>query len=305
MTLTYVRREASGAALPPPRRRSRQPISSGQWIVTRVFLAVGLVAAWAAIYLVFVSGIQHARSQHELYATFRGQVAQGFVPFSGVIATGTPVALISAPHAGLRDEVIVEGASGAQLRQGPGHLRSTPMPGQPGVSVLYGRSLSFGGPFGDISALHNGDVIRVTTGQGQFTYHVTAIRRAGDEIAPLPTGGSRLTLVSATSSGWQSGWAPQSVVYVDASLEGAPQPDPGGRVSTISAAERPMAEQTDPLTLVTVMLWLQLLIVAGCVIAWAIVRWGRLQVWLVGGPVLLAGVWGLSNSAIILLPNLM
>jgi sortase A len=264
-----------------------------------------LLALWSVLYIFFISGIQHARGQHELYATFRGQAAQSFVPFGGVISPGTPVAMISAPKAGLHDEVIVEGTSSAQLREGPGHFRTTPMPGQPGVSLIYGRSLAFGAPFGGIASLTPGDVISVTTGQGQFAYRVSDVRRPGDLLPALPAGGSRLTLATSESSGWQSGWAPSHVVYVDATLQGAPQPDPGGRLSGVAKSETLMARQTDPLTLMTILLWLQLLAATGCVVAWAQVRWGRPQVWLVGAPALLAGIWGLSNAAVALLPNLM
>jgi len=303
VSLTYVRRESPAAATSPGRRAPQRPLSTLRWVFTGAWLTVGLLTIWAACYLVFVSGIQHARTQHQLYATFRAQAAQTFVPFGGLIAPGTPVAMVSAASAGLKDEIVVEGTSSQQLREGPGHLRTTPMPGQPGVSVLYGRSVSFGGPFGDLSSMHIGDSISVTTGQGVFAYSVSGVRHAGDLIPPLAAGGSRLTLVSSQSSGWRSGWAPESVVYVDATLNGQSQPDPGGRPRAVPPAEKLMARQSDPLTLMTILLWLQLLVVTAGLAAWAQARWGRLQVWLVGGPALLAGLWGLSDGAAALLPN--
>jgi sortase A len=38
---------------------------------------------------------------------------------------------------------------------------------------------------------------------------------------------------------------------------------------------------------------------------WSRVRWGRWQTWLLGGPLLLAALWGVSTTAIQLLPNLL
>jgi len=296
-------------AAPAPRRRGRvarqplPPLPVWRWILSIVWLLVTVLALWSAAYISFISGLQHTRVQHELYATFRGQAAQAFVPFGGVIKPGMAVAVISIPKADLKDEVIVEGTSSAQLRSGPGHLRSTAMPGQPGVSVLYGRSVAYGGPFKNIPSLKAGQKISVTTGQGQFSYLVTDVRRQGDLIPALPTGGSRLTLATSQASGWRSGWAPNEAVFVDATLQGDSQPAPGGRLTTVASTDGLMGRQSGPLTTMSLVLWLQLLVVVGCAIAWAQARWGRLQTWLVGAPIFLAVLWGTSNTAILLLPN--
>jgi sortase A len=37
---------------------------------------------------------------------------------------------------------------------------------------------------------------------------------------------------------------------------------------------------------------------------WAWLRWGRWQTWLVGLPLCLAVLWGISENALLLLPNL-
>jgi sortase A len=305
MSTTYVRVEPAASAAVTTRHQARTPRPDWRWLSSGVWLTVGLITVWAACYLLFISGLEHARSQHQLYAHFRAQAAQAYLPVGGVIAPGTPVAMISAGRTGLHDEVVVEGTAASQLRGGPGHLRTTPLPGQPGVSLLYGRSVSFGGPFGDVSALRAGDPISVVTGQGKFVYRVSDVRHAGDQVATLAAGGSRLTLVSSTASGWRSGWAPNQVVYVDATLQGDSQPDPGGRPTSLSPAEKLMAHQVDTSTLVKVILWLQLLLVSAAVLSWAQVRWGRMQSWLTGAPIILAALWGLSNSAVALLPNLL
>lgn len=53
------------------------------------------------------------------------------------------------------------------------------------------------------------------------------------------------------------------------------------------------------------LLWVQALLVVGCTLGWAQVRWGRWQSWLVGVPVLVAVLWSASTMATQLLPNLL
>ncbi len=264
-----------------------------------------VLAAWAVLYVLVFSNIQHDRAQHKLYATYRAQLAQALAPLGGVIAPGTAVAVISIPDAGLTNEVIVEGTTSGDLEAGPGHLRNTPLPGQPGISVIFGRSVSFGGPFKHIAALQPGEDISVTTGQGTFTYQVDDVRHPGQLIPAPPKTGSRLTLVTSEGSGWRAGWSPSQTVYVDATLHGKTQPNPGGGLSSTSSSEKVMATETDPVTLMQIVLWLQLLAVVVCLIAWVQTRWARGQLWLVGLPIVLAVLWGLSTTAVRLLPNLM
>jgi sortase A len=201
--------------------------------------------------------------------------------------------------------VVVEGTTAGDLRAGPGHLPTSPLPGEAGVSVVYGRSLAFGAPFRHVASLRSGAPITVTTDQGVFHYAVTDVRRAGD---PLPTqlsaGQGRLVLVTADGGDWQSGGVPDKVVYVDAVLQGKAAPDAGGSPSAVSSAQAPLATQDDPLTLVAIILWLQLLCGVIVVTAWLRSRWQARQVWFVGGAVLVAVLWGLSHTAVQLLPNL-
>jgi sortase A len=51
------------------------------------------------------------------------------------VATGAPIARLVIPSAGL-DEIIVEGIGGEQLNAGPGHIPASPLPGEPGRSVI-------------------------------------------------------------------------------------------------------------------------------------------------------------------------
>jgi len=173
------------------------------------------------------------------------------------------------------------------------------LPGQPGGAVLFGRGASFGAVFRRIGALQPGAAIAVTTGQGAFTYHVIRVRRPGDRYAVIPSEAT-LQLVSAEGTGVRSGWAPDQLVFVDATLQrGTAQPAPPGRPASVELAMR-----SDTSRLTTLVLWLQVLLVAAVAVAWSWQRWGRWQTWLIGSPVVLAALWGATETAATLLPNL-
>jgi sortase A len=281
----------------------RPPLPGGALVVIRVSLGFALLALWLVFFGLGLTGLQAARSQLVLYGQLRTQLADATEPIGGTIEPGTPVALIEAARIGLR-YVVVEGSAAGDLRAGPGHRRDTPLPGQAGTCVLYGRATLFGGPFRHVLDLRPGDTITVTTGQGTFEYRVDGVRRAGD---PLPgllrSGGGRLTLVTAEGVSWRKGWAPNHVAYVDATLQGTAQPAPAGRLTGVTRADTAM--QGDPGALVPVVLWLQVLMLACAGAAWAQVRWGGAQAWLVFIPAVLAALWGATESALQLLPNLM
>ncbi|MEN3310132.1 MAG: sortase [Micromonosporaceae bacterium] len=287
---------------PVPYRMPPPPLPAGASIAVRVAAALAVVAAWCALYLFALSGLQAARGQQVLYEQLRVNIAQATERIGGTIPPGTAVALIEAPSVGLR-YVVVEGTAAGDLRVGPGHRRDTPLPGQAGVSLVYGRAVSFGGPFRRVTQLRTGDTITVTTGQGTFNYRVDRVRRAGDPVPDqLSTGQGRLTLVTAEGVSWRAGWVPNQVVYVDSTLLNTPVPAPSGRPSAVPHAEE--ALQPDPGGLVPLVLWLQLLVLATGGAAWAWLRWGSAQTWLAGLPLILLALWGASQSASQLLPNL-
>jgi sortase A len=265
---------------------------------------ISFLCLWSLVYGLGISALQEHRSQTELYAAFRQQLAEETAPLGGIIAPGSPVGLIDAPAAGLNGTVVVEGTSSGDLRLGPGHLRGTPLPGQPGTSYLFGRSVTFGGPFRHASALAPADPITVTTGQGTFQFVVEDVRRAGDPLPPsLPENAGRLTLVTSEGSGWRNGWAPSHLVYVDARLVGSAKPAPVGAPLAVPGPETAM--QWDSRALVPLAFWLELLLAVVVAAVWGRARWGTWQVWLVGLPVLVAVLAGLTATAARLLPNLL
>jgi len=67
---------------------------------------------------------------------------------------------------------VVEGVSVSDLRNGVGHMPNTPLPGQPGNSVLPGHRTTYGAPFHELDELEPGDIIEVETALGINTYEV-------------------------------------------------------------------------------------------------------------------------------------
>lgn len=67
---------------------------------------------------------------------------------------------------------IVEGVKRSDLKNGVGHMPSTPLPGQPGNSVMSGHRTTYGAPFHEFEQLKPGDVIEVETAIGVHTYEV-------------------------------------------------------------------------------------------------------------------------------------
>ncbi|MGZ4702841.1 MAG: sortase, partial [Ilumatobacteraceae bacterium] len=169
-------------------------------------------------------------------------------------------------------------------------------------SVVHGRRASYGRPFSRIDELNEGDLIRVTTGQGIFQFHVLDVRRTGDPApAPIAADGSRLLLITAAGTPF----FPNGVVRVDADLDGKAVvgPAPLFTASDLPAEEKLMAG--DSRALWTLALWLQALIVLTVGAVWAWHRWGRAQAWVVFlPPLLLVGLFA-CGEVIRLLPNLL
>jgi sortase A len=303
-------RQSRLRTLRPKLRRSARPataarpLSATQTIVAWLLLVVAGLTLWFVLYGLVFSRLQESRGQQELYARFREQLALATAPTGAGAKIGAPVALISAPVAGLSSAVVVEGTTGTALRDGPGHRRDSVLPGQPGVSVIYGKSVTFGGPFKHVDQLAPGAAIDVTTGQGTMHFVVDRVRHDGDPLpAPPAAGESRLTLVTAASSGWLGPWTAHSSVFVDATLHGKAQPAAATAPTAISSDEQPMASSTSSLT--TLVFCLQGLLLAAVGLTWARSRWGRWQTWMVGIPVLLALLWVTTDTTFGLLPNLL
>lgn len=290
-------------ARPRPPRGPRPATPDGVSVVVTAMVMVGVVAGWFLLQVLLLGGLSQARSQQVLHAELRQELAAQTAPTGVDVTPGDPVALLAIPTLGLR-QVVVEGTSSGDLMTGPGHRRTTVLPGQAGVSVLYGRSTTYGAPFHDITLLRAGDGIEVVTGQGEFVYRVDGVRRAGDPLpGALPPGGARLTLVTTEGGGALAALSPGQTVYVDATLVGEAATAPGGRPGAVPKAEEALAG--DPGVLPVLALLLQVLLLAVAATAVALRRLPGRAVWVIAVPVLVACAWATTDVAFQLLPNLL
>lgn len=296
-------------AEPAVRRRERRPAPPAVQAISTAISTISVILLGFAVYLGFVARLHHDRAQFTSYANLRQELALGTAPTGQTVPgdpkkllrLGSPVAVLTIPALGL-NEVVFEGTTGAVLENGPGHLRSTALPGQPGISEIMGRSTTYGGPFGDLASLVPGDTFTVTTGQGVHQYKVLDVRRSGyPQPAPPAAGQGRLILATADGGPF----APSDILRIDADLTSTPQPKPatvltGGK---LLAAEQAMAADR------SAWFWLvvvgEVLVVAVVLVTWARVGWGRWQAWIVGVPVLAFFGLAVADQAARLLPNLL
>jgi sortase A len=261
---------------------------------------VAIVSLWFVAQTAFLSGVSQERDQDLLYAEFREQVAAATAPIGPTTPPGDPVAVLSIPRLGL-SQVVVEGTASGDTLAGPGHLRRTVLPGQAGTSVVMGRAATYGAPFADLKRLVPGDEIKVVMAQGEVSFDVVGLRRAGDPLPqPLQPGAARLTLVTAEGAGRFAAIAPRSVLFVDAD---APRGfvGPPGVPASVPDAELPMERDTAAYPLLALHLLLLLALTVAVVAARQ--RWSAALVWVVATPPALALAWATTDVVMRLLPN--
>ncbi|PSL52214.1 LPXTG-site transpeptidase (sortase) family protein [Saccharothrix carnea] len=274
-------------------------------LIAQMLVILGALLLCFVLQFAAIGILKHDRDQSRAYDELRGLLANATAPVAAVdeggrlIGTGTPVALLEIPRLGVR-EVVGEGTSSDALKSGPGHLRDSPLPGQAGASVIFGRRAGYGGPFAHIGELGQGDRITVTTGQGVHVYQVQGVRRAGDPYRHKPAAGKGgLTLVTADGSFF----LPSDVLRVDAKLVSDVRPTSGALPSfAVPEHERPMAG--DAGALVPVALWALIVVVAAFGVVYLYQRLGRWHAWVVGVPLLGALGVTLADQTAALLPNL-
>jgi sortase A len=285
----------SPAAKPAP-PADPDPGAAASAIGVAVTLLAVLVLGFAG-YLYFLSGVQEARAQTGMYATLKAQLGAATAPVGSPQAPvpGTPVAILNIPVIGVDNEVVVQGTSPENMTLGPGHLRDTPLPGDYGVSVLYGRRATFGAPFAKVPELKSGDRIKVTTGQGTATY---VVRVVGDSSGRILIDGAPNQLVLMTAD---SNLMPSHYIEVEANLVSTPQTNAGG-LPGVTNTETALAN--DPTSLILTMAWGLALVVVAAAGTVAASRWARWPAYMVAIPIALAVVWNLYQSIAALLPNL-
>jgi sortase A len=288
---------ASPAPSPAPAASAAPAGPSAGSIVSAFGVGLTLLAVLVlgfAGYLYFLSGVQEARTQTTMYASLRGELGLATAPL-GSPTPGTPMAILNIPAIGMRNVVVVEGTSPENLMLGPGRLRDTALPGQAGVSVLYGRRATFGAPFARVPQLKPGDKIVVTTGQGTAVYQVKLVGDSKNRILVNPAT-NQLMLITADST-----LIPSHYIEVDANLVSTAQANPGGNPS-VSPAE--IALGNDPNALILCMAWGMALVIVSVGGTMAATRWSRWPAYLATLPIALAVVWNLYENLAALLPNI-
>lgn len=300
-TWQRLRRTPAG---PAPRRTLPPPTQADDALTFLSTTAVMccLVAGWMLAQMLVLGGVAQARSQATLYDDLRRDLAAGTAPLGPVSPVGEPVALLSVPRLGLR-QVVVEGTASGDLLAGPGHLRSTVLPGQRGTSAVFGRAATYGAPFSRITDLDRGDSIVVVTAQGEKRFEVLGVRRAGDPLPqPREPDAARLVLVSSEGESRFPGLSPEQVVYVDAEADEA-FPTPPGTPGAVPDPEQAMGTETGALPLLALCLGLLLAMTVAVVAARQ--RLSAALVWVVATPVVLSLAWVTTDVVMRLLPNLM
>jgi sortase A len=185
---------------PLPGRRSGEaaqlasrPVRTVIGAVGRVLVTAGLLILLFVAYQLWGTGIYQARAQSDLKSQFDRQLAErsrnpGSSSSGGtststtaptattapaelapVPADGDPVGVIKIDKIGV-DEVVVQGTTVPDLRNGPGHYTGTPLPGQVGNAAIAGHRTTYGAPFSDLDQLSTGDTISVRTLTGTWKY---------------------------------------------------------------------------------------------------------------------------------------
>ena len=148
-------------------------------------------------YLYGLSGLSEQRAQTNLRKSFERALGQAIAPV-GPVSEGTPVAALGIPRLGLTRRSSSRARRPSDLAHGPGHRADTVLPGQTGVSVVYGRRVELRRPVRAPDATAGRRTIAVTTGQGCRLPRLVLRRRrppgAGEQR-------NRLVLTTADSTG--------------------------------------------------------------------------------------------------------
>ena len=157
--------------------------------IGRTCIAAGMLILAFVAYQLWGTGLAESRSQDRLRSDFldalqtptttstTASTEPGETTTSTTMSAAPPtpsgeaVAIIRIPKIGI-EKAVVEGVGVNALKQGPGHYPTTPLPGQPGNAAIAGHRTTYGAPFFRTDELATGDLIQVTTRQGEFTYKV-------------------------------------------------------------------------------------------------------------------------------------
>jgi sortase A len=271
---------ARGGPVTPERRR-RNPVKIAGRSITVISLFILAFVLWEFA----LSPLAQIRGQRQLLTAFQGLTASGLAASSGYLPSrGDPVAYIQIPRLGLTGLVVVEGTTPDLLKEGPGHLPGSVMPGEVGNSVIMGRRETYGAPFRHLPDLSVGDTIRLTSPSGVFTYVVkdAAIVLPGQPDVTGPALTPTLTLATSYKP-----FQAKGRYAVIATLEGPALQTPSRPAVTVLDSENGLSG--DGGALGPILLWSELLLMV-VVAGYIAVRkgWNPRLVYLLAAPAAVA-----------------
>jgi sortase A len=189
-------------------------------IVAGVALIIYVVSQYATMYA----------AQRRLAQQWQQQNVSLPAQPAGLVTTLTR---LSIPSIKL-DAVVVEGVDRKHLLMGPGHLRETPEPGQPGNSVISAHRDTF---FRHIHELKKGDYILVQRAGHQFRYEVTGkkIIQPDDIWVTKPTPDAQLTLLTCYPT-YYIGPAPERLVVFSKLVDASRGEEPAAQAKPVADA---------------------------------------------------------------------
>jgi sortase A len=177
--------------------------------------AAGLVLlGWCATSSLASAAYQSAAARALAEARRHGGASGGSrVPFGRI---EIPAARISA--------MVAEGVDGGTLERAVGHVPGSALPGDPGHVVLAGHRDTF---FRGLGTLRRGDLIRVTTPEGEYRYRVADTRIVSPRAVATLTQGPAPGITLVTCYPFHViGPAPRRYIVHAAAVGG--EPDGGG-----------------------------------------------------------------------------
>lgn len=304
-------REAGGDGAIRPSPAAVAPVATGastfgleRWaavdwrqVARRGLLVIAATIAVFIVWLLTVSGLAYNSSQDTLRRGFSDELRDGLAPVNQPIDAGAPVAFLEIPALGM-EQVVVEGTTADITMTGPGHLRTSAIPGQPGVSVVLGRRATFGGVFGSLPELQRGDTITVTTGQGELDYTVASVATYGadDASAFVADEQDALLLVTSEPGVFVSGRLVVTAVPEGDSFER------GTRVPQAAPTPAELGLGGNWAAAVGLLVWLEIAAVVVVAALFLMRRWYRWPAWVIVTPVLVVVGWLVFQQFAQLLP---
>jgi sortase A len=304
--------------------------------IGRVFIASGVLILLFVAYQLWGTGLAEARSQDRLRSDFLdaletprpsttttttgdGGTTSTTVAAAPATPTGEAVAIIRIPKIGV-EKAVVEGVGVAALKQGPGHYPTTPLPGQPGNAAIAGHRTTYGAPFFRLDELEPGDLVQVTTRQGEFTYKMReriVVKPSQNEVLA----GSDENLLTLTTCNPRYSAAQRLIVVAELTDNPAPattpppeaasggegeggddEPATGGEPAAPSLADEDVSVSGDSTAKLPAILW-GLLAALVWFVTWLLSkRWGRVTAYAMGTPVFLVVLFVFFENFARLLP---